>query len=73
MQLDGLRTLGTSEFPSVSARMPAILAITHQLQMAKVADQVLVLQDGTVKDVGLAACLGCHLGVSGREHGEECG
>jgi ABC-type transport system involved in cytochrome bd biosynthesis fused ATPase/permease subunit len=33
--------------------MPAILAITHQLQMAKVADQVLVLQDGTVKDVNL--------------------
>lgn len=35
-----------------ASRMPAILAITHQLQMAKVADQVLVLQDGTVKERG---------------------
>ena len=40
--------------PGVVTRMPAILAITHQLQMAKVADQVLVLQDGAVKDADLA-------------------
>ena len=33
-----------------SRSKPAILAITHQLSMAKVADQVLVLEDGCVKD-----------------------
>ncbi|CAK9034899.1 ABC transporter aclQ (Aspirochlorine biosynthesis protein Q) [Durusdinium trenchii] len=33
-------------------RTPAILAITHQLQMAKEADQVLVLQEGKVKERG---------------------
>lgn len=31
------------------SRPPAILAITHQLQMAKAADRVLVLEDGKVK------------------------
>ena len=36
-------------------RKPAILAITHQLQMAKVADQVLVLSEGQVQELG--SCL----------------
>lgn len=43
--------LGKPE-PRDPSRKPAILAITHQLQMAKVADQVLVLSEGQVQELG---------------------
>ena len=39
-------------FRATASRKPAILAITHQLQMAKVADQVLVLSEGQVQELG---------------------